>query len=67
MTHVRNINVEKLRAMKAAGCHQVLFGVESGDPHIQKVINKNLDLNVVRNAVATRTEGRIGCALFIHV
>jgi radical SAM superfamily enzyme YgiQ (UPF0313 family) len=52
MTHVQNVNVEKLRAMKAAGCHQLCFGVESGDPHIQKVINKNLDLNVVRNAVA---------------
>jgi len=52
MTHVQHVNVEKLRAMKAAGCHQLCFGVESGDPHIQKVINKNLDLNVVRNAVA---------------
>jgi radical SAM superfamily enzyme YgiQ (UPF0313 family) len=50
-THVNNINQEKLKMMKKAGCHQVCFGVESGDPEIQKAIQKNLDLPRVKDAV----------------
>ncbi|MEW6265011.1 MAG: radical SAM protein [Thermodesulfobacteriota bacterium] len=51
MTHVNNVTEEKLRIMKRAGCHQVCFGVESGDPDIQKAINKNLELDRVRQVV----------------
>jgi anaerobic magnesium-protoporphyrin IX monomethyl ester cyclase len=56
MTHVRHVNPQKLRLMKAAGCHQLCFGVESGDPDIQKAINKNLDLNLVRKAARMAQE-----------
>jgi len=51
MTHVNNIDPEKLRLMKKAGCHQICFGVESGDKEIQKEINKNLDFARVHEAV----------------
>src|SRR3990172_1890649 len=51
MTHVNNITEEKLILMKRAGCHQICYGVESGDPKIQKMINKNLDLDKVRIVV----------------
>lgn len=37
--------------MKKAGCHQVCFGIESGDPEIQKEINKNLDFERVKEVV----------------
>ena len=58
MTHVNHITTEKLRVMKKAGCHQVCFGVESGDPAIQKAINKNLDFEKVKSAVQmTHQEG----------
>ena len=50
-THVNDITKEKLAIMKRAGCHQVCFGIESGDPHIQKIIRKNLDLDKVRAVV----------------
>jgi anaerobic magnesium-protoporphyrin IX monomethyl ester cyclase len=50
-THVNNITTEKLRLMKQAGCHQICFGVESGDPGIQVEINKKLDLEKVRSVV----------------
>jgi anaerobic magnesium-protoporphyrin IX monomethyl ester cyclase len=50
-THVNDITKEKLAIMKKAGCHQVCFGVESGDPHIQRIIRKNLDLDKVRAVV----------------
>lgn len=51
MTHVNNITEEKLKVMKRAGCHQICYGIESGDPNIQKMINKNLDLEKVRSVV----------------
>jgi len=58
MTHVNNIDRQKLRAMKKAGCHQICFGVESGDPGIQREIGKNLDLRRVVEVVRmTQSEG----------
>lgn len=58
MTHVNNINREKLRIMKKAGCHQICFGIESGDPEIQKIIKKNLDFKKVKEVInLTQNEG----------
>lgn len=57
-THVNNINKEKLKIMKKARCHQICFGVESGDPDIQKAIRKNLNLQKVEEAIRmTQSEG----------
>jgi anaerobic magnesium-protoporphyrin IX monomethyl ester cyclase len=50
-THVKNISEEKLRIMKRAGCHQICFGVESGDAAIQKATRKNLDPKQVHQVV----------------
>ena len=51
------ISPELAKAMKAAGCHQMLFGVESGDDEILENIRKPIDRertkwahNVVREA-----------------
>lgn len=58
MTHVNNIDREKLKVMKKAGCHQICYGVESGDPGIQKAINKNLNFQKVKEVVyLTQSEG----------
>lgn len=40
-----------LRKMKAAGCHQILFGIESADEQILKTIRKPIDLDRTREAV----------------
>ncbi|MBF0144036.1 MAG: radical SAM protein [Magnetococcales bacterium] len=37
-----------LRLMKQAGCHLMLFGVESADPEVLKNINKRISLDDVR-------------------
>jgi len=58
MTHVNHIDQEKLKIIKKAGCHQVCYGIESGDPKIQREIGKNLDLQRVKEVVRmTQREG----------
>lgn len=41
------VSEELLIKMKAAGCHSIFFGVETGSVKIQKTIKKYLDLNKV--------------------
>jgi anaerobic magnesium-protoporphyrin IX monomethyl ester cyclase len=42
---------EVLAAMSAAGCHRILFGIESGDQALLDATQKNLDLNLVRERI----------------
>ncbi len=53
--HVRSrvdtVDGEMLEWMKKAGCRLIQFGIESGTEHIQKVLNKNLKLDKVREVI----------------
>ncbi len=40
-----------LTRMRDAGCHQILFGIESADPQILKNIRKPIDIDLTRKAV----------------
>jgi anaerobic magnesium-protoporphyrin IX monomethyl ester cyclase len=41
-----------LKKMKRAGCYQLCFGIESGDPNVQRnIIHKPLDLNRVKRVI----------------
>ncbi|MEK6799715.1 MAG: cobalamin-dependent protein [Planctomycetota bacterium] len=40
-----------LAKMRAAGCHQILFGLESADPEILETVRKPIDLEQTRRAV----------------
>ncbi|MCD4779795.1 MAG: B12-binding domain-containing radical SAM protein [Candidatus Omnitrophica bacterium] len=42
---------ELLSLMKKAGCSRISFGIESGDPHILKMLRKELDFELARNVV----------------
>jgi anaerobic magnesium-protoporphyrin IX monomethyl ester cyclase len=44
------ISKELLMDMKSAGCQTLFFGVESGSPRIQQMLNKNIDLHEVERA-----------------
>ncbi len=39
-----------LQKMKRAGCHQILFGIESADPKILEAIQKPIDIALTREA-----------------
>ena len=52
MSRVDAIDEDILRLMKAAGCHQICFGVESADEQILKNIKKKISLEQVEKAVA---------------
>jgi len=47
-SRVDTSNEEILDALNKAGCDRVYIGVESGDPIVQKTIQKNLDLEKAR-------------------
>lgn len=43
----------ELRAMFDAGCRWIFFGIESGSPRMQRLIDKNLDLVKARQTLET--------------
>lgn len=50
-TRVDVIDDNLLRLMKEAGCRRLRFGVESGDPGILKLMNKNINIEIVKRAI----------------
>ena len=47
---VDTVDREVLAAMKEAGCHYILFGVESGSPKMLEIMKKRITLDRVRQA-----------------
>lgn len=45
------VDEEQVKWLKRAGCRLIQFGIESGTDHIQKVLNKNLDLRQIERTV----------------
>ncbi|HPI03270.1 MAG TPA: radical SAM protein [Candidatus Goldiibacteriota bacterium] len=55
------IDAELLALMKKAGCHQVLYGVESGNQEILKALGKSTTLERVEEAVRMTKKAGIEC------
>ena len=52
------INEQLIKAMKEAGCHQIMFGIESGDLEVLKKMGKTIPLQRAENAIKiTRAAG----------
>lgn len=61
------VDLEMLKKMKLAGCHQIMYGVENIDEAVLKNINKKINLEQVKNAVGwTKTAG-LECRLAFMV
>lgn len=60
------VDREVLHAMKEAGLTKINFGIESGNPEILKKMNRDIPLDVVRQAVRwTKEEGIVTLGFFI--
>ncbi len=49
-TRANLVNLEQLKLMKKAGCQELAFGIESGDPEVLKMTNKGISLEDIENA-----------------
>lgn len=58
-SRVDYVDLELLRLMKKAGCHQIMYGIESGDQNVLDSINKKTDLSLARKVVELTKEARI--------
>lgn len=50
-TRVDTVDLEMLKALKAAGCERIHYGVEAGTAKIQKVLGKGITLDQVKKAI----------------
>ena len=63
MSRVDYVTLEVLKEMKASGCHQICFGVETVDENILKNIRKRLSLEKVELAVKNTKKAKIDVRL----
>ena len=59
MMRVNSADYELLKIMKAAGCWQIAYGIESGSQRILDIINKKCYLTQIRQAVNLTKKARI--------
>ena len=58
-SRVDAVDEDVLRAMKATGCHQIMYGIESASPEILKNIQKKIELDKAVEAVRAAKKARI--------
>ena len=58
-SRVDTVDEDLLHAMKAAGCHQIMYGVEAASPVILSNICKKTDLDTVEEAVRAAKKARL--------
>jgi len=51
ITRDGNVDMEYLKRLKASGLHLILFGVETADENVMRVINKRLNINDVKPTI----------------
>ena len=66
-SHVKMINRELLKAMKASGCVAIDFGVESGDSNILMNINKRQSCDDIERAFRFTHEAGISAQAYLMV
>jgi anaerobic magnesium-protoporphyrin IX monomethyl ester cyclase len=50
-SRVDKVDLQILKLMKKAGCHQIMYGIESFDKQVLKNINKNIEPENIYNAI----------------
>jgi len=63
---LENLDESLIKKMRRAGLDYVGFGIESGDPDVQRSIHKSLDLNAISEKTRLLNKyGIVSCAFFI--
>lgn len=66
-SRIDTITEELIDVMKDAGCYKILYGIETGSPRMQKIINKNLELDKCESVIKyTLAKGLKVVASFIY-
>ncbi len=58
------MDADLAKAMKRAGCHKIIFGLEAGDDHTLQLMNKKLKVKQSKNAVYTAVKAGIKVGAF---
>jgi len=58
-SRVDTVDFETLQEMKKAGCHQVMYGIESGDQNILNNLKKRITLQKVEETVAATKKANL--------
>jgi len=67
LSRTDHVTPETLKAMKSAGCWQIIYGIESGSQDTLDRINKNINLSGIKETIfQTRTAG-IEAAAFLMI
>jgi radical SAM superfamily enzyme YgiQ (UPF0313 family) len=61
------VDEELLYLMKKSGCVEIAYGIETADPDLQKIINKDLDLEVAANNITMTKKAGITVSLFMMI
>jgi hypothetical protein len=67
LSRVDSVTDEAVKVMKSAGCSKVHFGIESGNDHVLKLMNKKIDTAKVTRTVEMFKSNGLGCAGFFIV
>ncbi len=66
-TRVNAVTRDMIRMMADSGCRKIAFGVESGSPRMLGLINKNIDIEQIRNAFRWAHEAGVITTAFFMV
>ena len=66
-SRVDTIDQEMLKVMKLAGCHQIMYGIETIDEQVLKNIKKKINIEQIINAVKWTKKEKIECRLAFMV
>ena len=66
-SRVDTVNKPLLRLMQQSGCHQISYGIESGDEQILKNIRKNIDLRAAKETIRLTQKCGIDAKIYLMI
>ncbi len=66
-SRVDTVNEPLLRLMQQSGCHQISYGIESGDEQILKNIRKNIDLQTAKETIRLTQKCGIDAKIYLMI